>query len=218
MKKDKGIKSELFRKTLHMLCVGLVLLPIYLISKWYFAALSVMAAIPVIYPLLTLAERHPQYGAFFSQRKEGEVKRSFLLVSLMILVLIVVFWGCLGEQWKYNIVVAVLAWGFGDAAAAIIGKACGRHFLQHPLIEGKKTVEGTVAMFAVSCMAIGAVTILYAVLPWYLCLVLALLVSPFCALVELFSKGGSDTITVPLSTALLVYVVVSCFTYFGGAA
>lgn len=192
MAKGTGLKSELFRKFLHVMCMALVLLPIYLFRVWYLAVLSVLIAIPVIYPLLTLAERHPQYGKFFSQRKEGEVKRSFLLVSLMIIVLIVVFWGCLGEQWKYNIVVAVLAWGLGDAAAALIGKACGRHFLEHPLIEGKKTLEGTLAMFAVSCFAIGLVTILYAVLPWYLCLVLALMVSPFCALVELFSKNGNE--------------------------
>ncbi len=212
------MKSELFRKMLHIICVILVLLPVYLFNIWYHAVLSVLVCIIIVYPLLCHAERHPQYGSFFSERKNGEVKTSFLLVSLMILLLITVFWGWLGTEWKYNIVVAVLAWGLGDAAAAIVGKAFGRHYLEHPLIEGKKTVEGTLAMLVVSCFVIGIVTTLYAVLPWYLCLTLALLVSPVCAIVELFSKGGTDTITVPLSAAASVYGLVSLFTHLGGIA
>ena len=34
--------------------------------------------------------------------------------------------GWLGEQWKYIIAASIMAWGFGDSMAALIGKAYGK--------------------------------------------------------------------------------------------
>ena len=42
-------------------------------------------------------------------------------------------------------------------------------------------------------------------LSWYICLLIALVVSPLCGLVELISWRGTDTVTVPLATAALVF-------------
>lgn len=209
------MKSELFRKFLHIICVCLVLLPVKIFSTWYSAVLAVLLFMLLVYPILTLAEHLPRYGKFFSERKKGEVKMSLVLVSLMVVILITIFWGWLGTSWKYNIVVAVMAWGLGDAAAALVGKAFGRHFIEHRLVEGKKTMEGTLAMFIVSSLAIFITTMIYAIGPWYLCLAIALLVAPVCAIVELFSHRGSDTITVPLSAAISTFMLVSFISYLG---
>ncbi|NLY18439.1 MAG: hypothetical protein GX045_05730 [Clostridiaceae bacterium] len=170
----------------------------------------------IAYPVLTLAERIPQYGSIFSERNKGEVKMSLLLLSLMVIVLITVFWGLLGPGWKYIITVAVMVWGLGDAAAALVGKAFGRHFIEHRMIEGKKTVEGTLAMFTLSSLAVFVTTLVYKIAPWYLCLVIALLVAAVCTVVELFSLRGSDTITVPLSAAVSTFIIVSVISYLGG--
>jgi len=209
------MKSELFRKFLHIMCACLILLPVKFFMAWYNAVFAVFIFVIIAYPLLAKAERLPKYGAFFSERKKGEVKTSLLLAALMLIVLITVFWGWLGTGWKYNIVVAVIAWGLGDAAAALVGKAFGKHFIKHRLIEGKKTIEGTIAMFAVSFLAIFVTTMLYGVGQWYVCLAVALLVAPVCAVVELFSHNGSDTITVPLSTAVSTFLVISFISLLG---
>ncbi len=209
------IPSELIRKILHTICFMSVLLMLNLFSTWYVAVFSLLAFVSIVYPVLALAERLPLYGKFFVERKNGEIKMSLILVFLMISVLIAVFWGLLETSWKYIIVVAVMAWGFGDAAAALVGKAYGRHYIEHRLVEGKKTVEGTLSMFAVSWLAIFITTMIYTVASWYLCLVIALLVAPVCALVELFSRRGTDTITVPFSTAISIFALVSFFTFLG---
>lgn len=207
-----GMRAELFRKGLHVICFMLLLVVLFSFDRWYWAVLAVAVFTVLVYPILSLVEHHPGYSRFFSERKRGEVKRSLLLVAFMIVVLMTVFWGWLGEGWKYTIVVAVLAWGLGDAAAALVGKAYGRRYISHRLIEGRKTLEGTLAMLVVSWAAIFFTTLISTHSPWFFCFVTALLVAPVCALVELFSRRGTDTLTVPLSAALSTYLWVSLST------
>ena len=129
--------------------------------------------------------------------------------------MIFVFWGLLGTEWKYIAVVAVMAWGFGDAAAALIGKNFGRRRILHPRIEGTKTMEGTQAMFVTAGLAIFFTFLIYAGQPWLVSLAVALLVAPVCAVVELFSNRGMDTLTVPISTGLAVLSLMSLFSFLG---
>jgi len=210
-----GLGPELFRKMLHVLCAMSIFLLINLFRTWHTAALALITFAFLVYPILALVERFPFYTKFFSERNKGEVKMSLIQVCLMMLVLTTVFWGLLGAGSKYIIVVGVMAWGFGDAAAALIGKAFGRHFIKHRLVEGKKTVEGTMAMFAFAGIAIFITTSLYAAAPWYHCIVIAALVAPVCAVVELFSRRGIDTITVPVSAAFSTFAVISFFSIMG---
>ncbi len=207
------MKAELLRKTLHIICMILILLVVNMFATWYDAVFAVIIFVLIGYPILVLLERFPKYSNFFAERRKGEVKRSLLLVSLMVVILISVFWGWLGTTWKYTIIIAVMAWGFGDAAAALVGKAYGDHYIDHNLVEGKKTIEGTLAMFAVSWLVIFVIIMIYTEVPWYLCFIIALLVAPVCAIVELFSRRGMDTITVPISAAILIftYTYISTF-------
>jgi hypothetical protein len=46
-------------------------------------------------------------------------------------------------------------------------------------------------------------------------LAVALLVAPVCAIVELFSNRGIDTLTVPISTGLAVLSLMSLFSFLG---
>lgn len=209
------MKCELFRKFLHIICTFFIIVLVNMFDIWYNAVFAMIVFIIIVYPLLTLAERFPKYGDFFSERRKGEVKMSTVLLTVMVIVLITVFWGLLGPDWKYTIDVAILAWGFGDAAAAIVGKGFGRHFMKHRLIEGKKTVEGTHAMFTASFLVIFVTTMLYGVYPWYLCLIIALAIAPVCAIVELISHRGIDTVTVPLSAAFSTFIIVSLISLLG---
>lgn len=215
LKKILNPPSELIRKILHLICVMSVFLLLNVFDTWYMAVFSILTFIILVYPVLSVIEHYPIYKKFLSERKNGEVKMSLIIVCMMLIILIAVFWGWLGASWKYIIVIAVMAWGYGDAVAALVGKAFGRHYIEHRLVEGKKTLEGTLAMFVVAWLAIFITMMIYAVMPWYLCLLVALLVAPICAIVELFSKGGTDTITVPLSAAILLFVLIYFFNQMG---
>jgi phytol kinase len=210
-----AVPFEVFRKMLHMMITLSIFPLITVFSTWYMAVLAAILFALIVYPLLALIENSALYKRIAVERKGGEFKSSLIIVQVSISLMIFVFWGVLGTEWKYIAVVAVMAWGFGDAAAALVGKKFGRRRILHPRIEGTKTMEGTHAMYITAGLAIFFTLLIYAGQPWYVSLVVALLVAPVCAIVELFSNRGMDTLTVPISTGLAVLPLMLLFTALG---
>lgn len=206
---------EVTRKLYHLVITLSIFPLLNLFSSWYMAVLAIFAFVLMVYPLLALVENASLYKRIAVEREGGEFRRSFIIVQLSIAILITVFWGLLGANWQYIVVVAVMAWGFGDAAAALVGKAFGRRRIQHPRIEGKKTYEGTLAMYIVAGLAIFLTLLVYAGQTWQVSITVAALVAPVGATVELFSNRGMDTLTVPLAVAILVLHLMSLFSYLG---
>lgn len=209
------LRLEVARKMLHIVLTLSILLLLQLFSAWYMAVLAVLMLAVVMYPALSLVARSSLYKQLAVEREEGEFRRSLIIAQLAFATLITIFWGLLGQDWKYVALVAVMAWGFGDAAAALVGKAYGRHRIRHPQIEGGKTYEGTLAMYIVAGLAILLTLLVYAGQSWQLSLSVATLVAPASATVELFSRRGMDTLTVPLSVAFMVTPLILFFTFLG---
>lgn len=207
--------KELFRKLLHLTCAMSVIVLLHVFNTWYLAMLAAIAFPIFLYPLISFIERFPKIIGIFNQRKRGEIRSSLIISFFAIGMLIAIFWGWLGEQWKYIIIVSVMAWGFGDAAAALVGKAFGRNLIRHRWVEATKTREGAIAMYSVSAVVILLSLIIYTSLPLYLCLAGALLVAPICAVVELISHHGLDTITVPFATAIPIFSLMILFSFMG---
>ena len=216
IKKLLNPPSELFRKSLHFICFMSVFILLYAIDVWYVSMLVAIIFSIVLYPVIDFIEEFPNIIGIFNQRKSGEIKSSLMTVFFMMAILIAIFWGILGEQWKYIIVVSIMSWGFGDAAAALVGKKWGSNPISHKWVEGTKTKEGTFAMYIVSAVTIAINLIIYSSIPWYLCIICALIVAPICALVELISHNGIDTITVPFATAIPLFTILMIFSSTGG--
>jgi phytol kinase len=210
-----NVPFEVMRKMFHLMITLSIFPLVKLFSTWYMAVLAVFMFALIAYPILALIENSSLYKRIAVEREGGEFKRSLIIIQVSIALLIFVFWGLLGIEWQYVVVVAVMAWGFGDAAAALVGKYFGRHRILHPRIEGMKTIEGTQAMFVTAGLAIFFTLLIYAGQPWLVSLVVALLVAPVCAIVELFSNRGIDTLTVPISTGLAVLPLMSLFSFLG---
>ena len=210
-----NVPFEVMRKMCHLVITLSIFPLVMLFSTWYMAVLAAFMLVFIAYPLLALVENSSLYKRIAVEREGGEFKRSLIIVQVTIALIIFAFWGLLGTEWKYVAVVAVMAWGFGDAAAALVGKNFGRRRILHPRIEGTKTMEGTQAMFVTAGLAIFFTFLIYAGQPWHVSLVVALLVAPVCAIVELFSNRGMDTLTVPISTGLAVLSLMSLFSFLG---
>lgn len=210
-----NVPFELIRKMYHMVITLSIFPLVMFFSHWYMAVMAAFSLVLIAYPLLKAAEKTSFYRRIAVERAGGEFKSSLIIVQATIALMIFVFWGLLGMEWKFVAVVAVMAWGFGDAAAALIGKKFGRRRITHPKIEGAKTVEGTQAMFITAALAIFFTLLVYAGQPWHTSLAVALLVAPVCAAVELFSNRGMDTLTVPISTGLAVLTLMSIFSFLG---
>jgi phytol kinase len=206
---------EMTRKMYHLV-ITLSIFPLMkFFSTWYAAVLAVIMFVVMIYPLLKMVEHSSFYQRVAVEREGGEFRKSLIIVQLSIALLISVFWGLLGIDWHYIAVVAVMAWGFGDAAAALVGKAFGHRRILHPRIEKSKTNEGTLAMFIVAGLTIFFTMLVYAGQSWQSSLAIAALVAPVSAAVELFSRKGTDTLTVPLSVAFSVLPLISLFSLLG---
>jgi dolichol kinase len=196
------MQRELFRKTLHTILLCSLFVWVYAFSTWWLSALAVALFAAVVYPVLALAERIRGYSELLTERKQGEIKKSLLVVFTMFAAVICVCWGWMGDKMLF--IACVFAWGFGDGAAALVGKRFGKHYLEGRFIEGRKSVEGTLAMFAVSFVSVLIVLLLRGNMLWYGYAPTALLAAGVCAAVELYTPGGFDTITCPFAAAAVI--------------
>lgn len=196
------VPAELFRKLLHMILLCSLIVWVYAFQTWWMASLAALIFVAIVYPLLMLAENLHFYSDLLTERKSGEIKNSLFLVFAMFAVLNSICWGWLQSRWL--VIACVCAWGFGDAAAALVGKKFGKRFLEGKLIEGRKSVEGTLAMFVVSFLAVFLVLILNGPLAWYAVVIIALLTAAASSVVELFTRNGMDTVTCPFAAAAVM--------------
>ena len=189
------IKKYIFRKLLHLVAFSCVTLMIEVAESWQAAAAASLVIVIVVYPLLSAFEKAPMYSSLFVEKSKGEVKRSLVMLFGMFAVLTAASWGVFGKRIIGE--AAILMWGFGDAAAALVGIPFGKHKVRCRLTDGKKSYEGTCAMLAAS-FAAGFIFLSMRVnmLPAMLILPVLAAAVPG-ALTELFSPSEWDTVTVP---------------------
>jgi phytol kinase len=211
------LPGELIRKIQHVGYSLSIFILLRLFSSWYMATAAAFLLVLLAYPALLYIEKTSFYKKLFVDRARsgGELRRQLLFVQLTFATLIFLFWGLLGVKWHYVVAVAVMAWGFGDAAAALVGKFFGKKALVHRWIEGVKTCEGTMAMIVTAFLAIFFTLLFCSGLSWYICLLVSLSAAPVCGIVELFSRRGTDTLTVPLAAAALIFPLICLFSYLG---
>ena len=191
------IPAFVFRKLLHIVAVTGISLMILLAESWQAAAITSGLLALALYPILAAAEKHPWFGKLFVQKSPGEIRKSMLLLFLMFTAVTVIAWGVFGEA--VFTAAAILMWGTGDAAAALVGIPFGKHKVRCRLTDGRKSWEGSLAMLVVSF----AVGVLILVLTREAGLGRVLLLSGISALAgtaaELFTPGEYDTVTVPVA-------------------
>ena len=139
----------------------------------------------------------------------GELKNSLLLVFGMFAVVALICWGWLGD--KHLVLATIYAWGFGDAAAALVGKAFGKHKITIKYTDGKKSVEGSLAMFLTSFVSVGIILLCRGHMSIASCIVTAVAVALVSSTAELFSKDGNDTIICPLAAMVVLLPMIAVF-------
>ncbi len=213
------VPTEYVRKLHHIAYSMSIFLLLNLFSAWYLAVSAALILAVIGYPALLIMEKSALYKKLFVDRqstlKAGELRKQLIYVQFTFAVLIFIFWGLLGPNWQFVAAVAVMGWGFGDAAAALVGKVLGRTNNLHRYIEKAKSLEGTTAMILIAGLAVFLTLFFYGGITWFPSLLVSILVAPVCGLVELFSRNGSDTLTVPLSAAALIFPLTYLFSSLG---
>lgn len=198
------VPDYIFRKLLHIVAFSSILPLVFCTESWAAAVLTELVFLIVIIGALHFFERFPFYSKLLVEKGKHEVIISFITLFAMMTVMLAVFWGGMGGEYCYIIVASIMAWGPGDAAAAIVGRKFGRHKLSGPHIEGVKSVEGSIAMGVVSLICTAAVLLTMSPFSTPAALMISLLVAPAAALTELYTKRGFDTVTVPIAASLLL--------------
>ncbi len=197
--------SVLFRKLLHGAAFLSPVVVMQLTDRWLAAALALVLFAAVVYPVLAVCEHIKGFSDLLTEKKAGEIKKSLLLLFISAAVIVAVMWGGFGQAHLAS--AAILMWGFGDAAAALVGRRFGKHKTNVKFADPDKTWEGSAAMFAVSSVVGTVALLLLSAQPWYFCLAAAVVASLGGAYTELVTKGGNDTVTVPAVNCLLLLVM-----------
>jgi phytol kinase len=211
------IDNEWARKSQHLAYALSVLVLLHVFEVWWLAALSCLVLVVVAFPVLYVLEKTEWYQRSMTDRLAygGELRESLLLVQVSFIVMFAVFWGILGEAYKPVIATATLTWGFGDAAAALLGKRFGKTTVKVIGVDEKKTFFGSNAMTVVSFVTLFLMLFFYARHPWTLALLTAVLAAPFVSALELFSKKGFDTVVVPIGCAIFLTMMILLYQYVG---
>ena len=130
-----SLPSFVFRKLLHFVAFTSVSLMILTAGNWQAAALTSVLIAIALYPVLAALESASWFGKLFVQKSPGEIKRSLLLLFLMFAALISVAWGWFASP--HLAAAAILMWGTGDAAAALVGIPWGKHKVRSRFTDGK---------------------------------------------------------------------------------
>ncbi len=205
-RKTIKIPDELFRKILHFILLGSLLVFVYVFQTWWISTLTCVLIIIVAYPILYFFERFKTYSDTVTERKKGELRSSLIIVFFMFMVIISVCWKLLDN--KELIFPIIYSWGFGDAFAALIGTKYGKR-----KIYKKKSLEGTLAMFITALIVVSVLLFILNIVPWYGVIITALLVSVGVTIVELYTPNGLDTITCPFTSLI---VMIPLLILFGG--
>ncbi len=205
----KNFPRDIFRKLLHLIAFSSLVEMTIVADTWYYAALSSILFATVVYPLLLVFEKKKWYSDLFIEKKNGEVKKSLIELFGMYSALSLFCWGIFKRP--DFLCCAVLMWGVGDASASIVGRRLGKHKVDIPFADRNKSIEGSTAML-VSAFASGAVGLLLSGnRVWYEIVFYPLITAPVSAYVELVSKDGRDTYTVPTATAVILIALSYIF-------
>ena len=178
------IGSEGVRKFIHILVSGWVLILVNCYDSLAWAVIG-----PVTFIFLNAAFVYSGFSKYLGMGNRTR-DNGLIYYPLSILVLVIMMYNGLADE--RIVISSVLMMGFGDGLAALIGSRFGRH--GYSFIGGKKSLEGTLTMFAVSLTIL---LVVYPEGPWYV----SLLVAIFATLLENITPLGFDNITVPLISA-----------------
>lgn len=178
------VGSEVVRKFIHILVSLWVFILTNCYTSFYWSLIG-----PAAFVVINAVFVNSGYAKYLGM---GERKRDNGLVYFPLSILILVTMGHYELSNNEIIVASVLTMGFGDGLAALIGSKVGKH--SYKFVGGKKSIEGTVTMFAVTLIVLS----LFTSIPWYGVLITALVATAF----ENLTPLGFDNITVPLSTAI----------------
>ncbi len=193
MRKRRGYSTDFTRKFIHitvgMWSVGTVLL----FDRWYMAIIPPASFILINY----LSYRQETFKAMETGEK-GNLGTVYFPFSFVLIVFL--FW-----QQPHLVVASLMPMTWGDAMAAVLGARYGQ--FRYTLWGSTRSLEGSISMFLFAFTATFLVLWLFPPLGLGISLLYALIVSVVTTLVEAVTPWHLDNLTVPLVSAVILYLL-----------
>ena len=191
------VGKEASRKYIHIMLSNWWIIAMIFFDNWIWASIMPFAFIFINYfsyksNIIKVMER--------DNNDENKDSLGTVYYAISLFILAVITFGKLNNPAIG--LCGIIVMGYGDGLAAVIGQAVkSREFR----INGnKKSVAGCIAMFLVTfAVILGYLS--YVGSPYMI--IKAVLVGMLMTFVEAVSKKGTDNITVPLITSLLIYFI-----------
>jgi phytol kinase len=182
---------ELVRKVVHI-GTGHVLL----IAWWLQIPTWLCVSAGVTFTAIALASHHTNILPMLNDVGRKTYGVFYYALSITILV------GLLWDYYPQYAVIGVMVMSWGDGMAALIGKRFGKHTFIY--MGNKRSLEGSLAMFVTSLIVmLGIFASGHSLSPRDVGV--AIPVAAIAAILEAFSPGGTDNLSVPLASASLSY-------------
>ena len=190
--------KEASRKFIHIMLANW-----WIIAMIFFDNIWIAGILPALFIIINYASY--KFDIIKSMERDddsGEEKTLgtvFYAISLLIVVIL-----CFGF-FKNTIIglVGILVMGYGDGFAAIAGKSIKSK--EFSILGGKKSLAGCSTMFIISLIIISCALAYFNVQFWYIkSIIIALVATIF----EAISVKGTDNLTVPILTTLMVWMVL----------
>ena len=199
-------KDYIYRKILHISAILTVFCFILPSHTWWIVVLDILTILFLINVTLFILERFKLYKMLFVDKSHHEILRMINAYYLIMVVLVLIFYGLRGEENKYLVITSILSWGLGDALAAIIGIRFGKNKLNMNFVDEKKTIEGSVAMLFTCFLTCLFTLLIFTNFPIWKYTVTSILIATSLTYIEAISKKGMDNILCPLTASIILLV------------
>ena len=190
--------KEASRKFIHIMLANW-----WIIAMIFFDNIWIAGILPALFIIINYASY--KFDIIKSMERDddsGEEKTLgtvFYAISLLIVVML-----CFGF-FKNTIIglVGILVMGYGDGFAAIAGKSIKSK--EFSILGGKKSLAGCSTMFIISLIIISCALAYFNVQYWY---IKSIIIAIVATIFEAISVKGTDNLTVPILTTLMVWMVL----------
>ena len=166
-------------------------------SKGHFGKASVPPMGPLVFVVINYISYRRQIFSGMETGEKGQLGTVYFPISFAILIPLL---------WAHPalLVASLMPMTWGDAFAAIIGKRWGAHTFS--IVGQTRSIEGSLAMFVFSFAATFIALVVFGQ-STPASLILSLLVALVASIVEAISPFGIDNLTVPLTSALVLFLL-----------
>ena len=189
------IGKEASRKFIHIMLGNWWLIAMYFFNNVWFAAF-----VPLTFVIINYISYKKDIIKVMEREEDKKDGLGTVYYACSLLILVIITFGVLNKPILGLVPIFVMA--FGDGLAAIFGKLIKSK--KYKVYDTEKSIAGSLTMFIVSFIII-TIYLIYINSPfWYL---KGIIISLIITVLEAISIKGTDNITVPIATLIMLMFV-----------